>query len=409
MALHDHVLIVGAGLSAVRLAQRLRRRGHTGPITMVGQEQHLPYDRPPLSKAGLLEDRPPTSLVGEDDLVELDVRLVRGRRATAIDTAGHRVTLDDGSTVDYDHLVVATGAAARTLPLLAGTDDAVTLRTWDDSQALRSRLLAAEQMTVVGGGVLGLEVAAAARSLGVEVDLVEGAEQPLARVVGLEVGAHMARRHVAHGVRLHLGQVVDSVRVEDGRLRSVTLTSGTELPTTLVVVTIGSIASTEWLEGSDVVLDDGVVVDVFGRSTAPDVYAVGDVARLPHADHDRGLRLEHWTSAGETAGLVAATLLAEAGEERAYREVPYFWTDQYGVTLQGLGHPSPGDEFVVVDGDVDGETFLGAYVRDGSLRAVAGIGAPAALNRCRAAVLTGLSFEEFTAAEPWVRKPVARQ
>jgi 3-phenylpropionate/trans-cinnamate dioxygenase ferredoxin reductase subunit len=408
MALNDHVLIVGAGLAAARLVQRLRRRGHTGPITVVGQEQHLPYDRPPLSKAGLLEDLPPTVLLTDDDVTELDVRLARGRRAIGLDAAEHRVTLDDGTAVDYDHLVIATGAAARTLPALADTGDALTLRTWDDSQALRARLLDTPQVTIVGGGVLGLEVAAAARSLGVEVDVVEGAAQPLARVVGLEVGAHMARRHVAHGVRLHLGQVVDTVKVEDGRLRSVTLSSGTELSTGLVVVTIGSIAATAWLEGSGVTLDDGVVVDEFGRSSAPDVYAVGDVARLPHAYHARGLRLEHWTSAGETAGLVAATLLADAGEEQAYREVPYFWTDQYGVTLQGLGHPSPEDHFVVVDGDIQGETFLGAYVRDGVLRAVAGIGAPAALNRCRAAVLAGLTFAEFTAAEPWVRKPVAR-
>lgn len=392
-------VIVGAGLSGLRLAEKLTRLGHTGPITLIGAEPHPPYDRPPLSKTLLTrDDEPRPVFLGPIPEVELRT----GVRATDLDTGRRRLTLDDGETLTFDRLVIATGVRPRTIPGFAA---AHVLRTWEDCLRLRAALADARHVTVIGAGVLGCEIAASARARGIEVTLVELLDQPLAPVLGATVGEVIAALHRGNGVQLRCGTRVSGL-VDDGRGKRVVFADGGEVTTDLVVVAVGATPNTEWLAGSGVDVDGGVVCDRTGQTSVDGVFAVGDVARIPHPLADRPVRLEHWTSAVDTAALVADNLCAAPDERRGLTEVPYFWSDQYKLKLQCLGLPAPGDELTIAAGSLADTRFLGLYSRDGMLTGAVAVRMAAALTRCRPAIGRRAPLAELLREAPWT--PAAR-
>jgi 3-phenylpropionate/trans-cinnamate dioxygenase ferredoxin reductase component len=399
------IVIVGGGPSGLRTAERLRRHGHRGPVTLVGAEAHVAYERPPLSKTMLSQtDEPPTItfLRARDAYDELGLDLRTGTHATALDTAQREVTLDSGEVLAFDRLVIATGVRARQIGSFAGLDGVHTLRTWEDCLALRAALEKSRRVTVVGAGFLGCEVAASARARGVAVDLIEGLDQPLARVLGSTVGRSVADLHARHGVTVRCGTQVSGLEGE-GRVERVVLADGARIPTDAVVVAVGAVPNTEWLADSGVALDDGVLCDRTGATSAEDVFASGDVARMPHPYADRSVRTEHWTSASDTAALVAGNLLVPPHERRELSEVPYFWSDQYDAKLQCLGLPAPDDELTVVDGSLEAGAFLGLYSRDGLLTGAAAVNTRGALARCRGAVGARAALAELLDSRPWER------
>jgi len=359
--------VVGASLSGLRIVQALRRRGCEDEIVMLGDELHAPYDRPPLSKGVLSGTRAAetVALATAEQLAALDVDLRLGTPARGLDTPAHTVTLDDAA-LDYDRLVVATGSSPRRLPGTAHLTGVHVLRTLRDAQALREALDRSERLVVVGGGFIGCEVAAVARAQGVAVAVVDPVPVLMRRGLGDDVGARMTRRHAAHGVALHLGRGVARLLGETAG-EGVELDDGTVLAADTVVVGIGAVPNTGWLDGSGLTVADGVVCDGVLRA-GPDVYAVGDVARWDHPRYG-SVRVEHWTAATEHATAVAATL---TGTPTEVSGIPYVWTDQYGSRLQVAGRLDDADTTeVLLD---DGDRFLVRGRRAGEVVGVAGLG-----------------------------------
>ncbi|MGW5524410.1 NAD(P)/FAD-dependent oxidoreductase [Gordonia sp. NPDC003950] len=368
------VVVVGAGLGAIRLAENLRNDGYEGPITLIGAEPYAPYDRPPLSKSVLL---------GKDDRVDLkpdefyesaNITLRLGAPVTAVDPGAKTVTVD-GETVGYDTLVLATGLIPRAFPGAENLAGVHTLRTVDDAHALRGEIDAATTAVVIGAGFIGCEVAASLTDRGVAVALVEPAPTPLAASLGAEIGDLVTRMHAANGVDVHLGVGVAEILADDGRVRGVRLADGTELPADIVVVGIGSIPVTDFLEGSGIALagrsdGGGIACDENGRTSAPDVWAIGDVANWLDA-HGKPTRVEHWNHTVEQASVAARDITGTPGEPIT-SAVPYFWSDQFAVKFQVLGHPRADDTVHIVSDD--GTKFLAYYSRDGILTAVVGAG-----------------------------------
>ena len=384
-------VIVGAGLAAVRTAEQLRRNGHTDPITIVGAEIHPPYDRPPLSKQ---------MLRGEVDNVDLkpaafyeqnQITLRLGSPARALDTAAHTLTLDDGQILQYRQLVIATGLIPRHIPAFAHLNGVCVLRSLDDCTQLRRRAACAHHAVVIGAGFIGCEVAASLRGLGVPVTLVEPQAAPLAGVLGEQVGTLIARLHRDAGVDVRTGIGVDSMR-GGADVESVTLSDGSTLDADLVVVGIGSQPATDWLTGSRIEVADGIVCDAVGRTSAPDVWAIGDVAAWRRGDGTHH-RVEHWSNVAEQAKTLAAAMLSPDPVNDP--SVPYFWSDQYDIKIQCLGRPSAGDTVHVVDDD--GHRFLAYYERDGLLAAVVGAGIPEKVRVARAAIAAGSPITEVMA------------
>ncbi|MFL6121921.1 NAD(P)/FAD-dependent oxidoreductase [Actinophytocola sp.] len=379
------IVIVGGGLAGARTAERLRRGGFDGRVTLVGGEPHAAYDRPPLSKKVLTQDEEPAApqyLPAADG-----IETVAGVHATFLDTAGHRVVLDDGASLGYDKLVIATGVRARRL--FDGWRGVHVLRTWTDGLALRAALRDAKRVVVIGGGVLGCEIAASARTLGRDVTIVELLDQPLGAVLGDTIGAVIARKHRERGVDVRCGTRVERLDGTGQRVERVVLADGTTLDADLVVVAAGAVPNTEWLAGSAVRVADGVLCDRYGATSAINVFAAGDVARLPHPWAEGTVRLEHWTTAGDTAALVARNILASPSERVPLTAMPYFWTDQYQSKFQVIGLPGPDDELTVIDGDLDGK-FAAHYSRDGVLTGVITVGMAAAVAKYRTLLGTPL-------------------
>ena len=388
------IVIVGAGLAGLRAAETLRGRGFDGGVVLVGDEPHRPYDRPPLSKSLLCGDTPalPKSLRdgATYDLLRLDMRL--GRRAVRLDDAVHVVQLDDGCEVGYDALVIATGARARRLPLGTGLARVHVLRTIDDCIALRGAFSGARHVTVVGAGFIGCEVAASARRLGLEVTLVEALPTPLARVLGVDLGTAIGQLHRRNGVDVRSGVGVTSIEGA-ARAERVVLDDGTVLATDVVVVGVGAEPVTDWLSGSGVAVEGGVLCDQYCESTVAGVYAAGDVVRWWHPTYQQYVRFEHWTNATEMGVRVAHNLLARRLDRQPFAPVPYFWSDQYSTKVQCLGLPEPADDVRVVAGSLDDDRFLALCGREGRLSAVVGFGMPAQVMRLRPLLATGSSFE----------------
>lgn len=377
------IVIVGGGLAGCRTAERLRRAGYDGELTLVGGEPHAAYDRPPLSKKVLTQDDDPAEplyLRAPEDLETLT-----GVHAAGLDPAARTVTLDDGTTLGYDRLVIATGVRPRRL--FGDWQGVHVLRTWSDGLALRSALREVKRLAVIGGGVLGCEIAASARALDVQVTIVELLAQPLIAALGPSIGSAIAALHRANGVDVRCATRVSHLDGAGDRVERVVLADGTVLDTDLVVVAAGAVPNTEWLAGSGVAVDDGVVCDRTGATSVPGVWAAGDVARLPHPWAEGTIRLEHWQAAGDTAALVAQNLVA--AEPVPLTAVPYFWTDQYQSKFQVIGLPSPEDELTVLDGTLDGK-FAAHYTRDGILTGVITVGMPAAVAPFRKRIGTAI-------------------
>ncbi|MGY1782953.1 NAD(P)/FAD-dependent oxidoreductase [Geodermatophilus sp. SYSU D01036] len=375
------VAVVGASLAGLSAARALRDQGYEGRVVVVGDEPHAPYDRPPLSKeflagAASLED----VALGTPDDEGLDLEWRLGTRAVGLDRAGRSVLLDDGGEVRADGVVLATGARARRLrgsERLAGVH---VLRSLDDAIALREDLAAGGRLVVIGAGFIGAEVASTARTLGLEVTVVEALPVPLAGPLGAEMGAVCAGLHADHGTRLLAGTGVAGL-VGSGRVEAVELTDGTRLPADVVVVGIGAVPNTEWLAGSGVALGDGVLTDPRGATDTPGVVAVGDCAAAWSPAAARHVRTEHWTSALEQPATAVATLLGTATPAPA--PVPYFWSDQYGTRIQFAGSRREGDVARVLEGSCADRCFLVVYEREGHPVAVLGMDQPRLFTRWR--------------------------
>jgi 3-phenylpropionate/trans-cinnamate dioxygenase ferredoxin reductase component len=394
------VVIVGGSLAGLRAAEGLRGAGHDGVITLIGAEPHIPYDRPPLSKQFLAGtwglDR--VVLRAPDKLAQLGLDLRLGHRAEALDLSGHAVELDDGSVVRFDGLVVATGAQPRPLPGAPPLVGVHLLRTLEDAIALGAVTGAGARVVVVGAGFIGSEVAATCSGRGARVTVVEALPQPLARVLGGEMGAACGALHAAHGVELRTGVgVAGLVASDDGaRVIGVALDDGSVLDADVVVVGIGVVPTTAWLEGSGLELADGVVADATLHA-AEDVVVAGDVARWFDEGLDALVRIEHWTNAAEQGAVAARSLLAGRPDAEPYVPVPYFWSDQYDVKIQVIGHPRPDAEVVVVDGSLSSGRFVALYGQAGLLVAALGFGRPRQLMAYRPLLEARASFGEALA------------
>ena len=382
------VLIVGAGLAAVRTAEQLRRNGFGAPITIVGAEAHPPYDRPPLSKQMLRGEVDDVALKPASFYEDNGITLRLGCPARAVDVAAHTVELADGQLLDYDQLVIATGLVPNRIAAFGDLDGLCVLRSLDDCVALQRRAASARRAVVIGAGFIGCEVAASLRGLGVPVVLVEPQAAPLAGVLGEQAGALIARLHRDEDVDVRTGVTVEAVSGGDG-VESVTLSDGSVIEADLVVVGIGSRPASDWLTGSDVEVADGVICDTVGRTSAPDVWAIGDVASWRDATGTQ-LRVEHWSNVADQAKtLVAAMLDLEAAVSPG---VPYFWSDQYDIKIQCLGRPRAGDTVHLVEDD--GRRFLAYYERDGVLVGVVGAGIPEKVRTARAGIAAGVAISE---------------
>lgn len=391
------IVVVGASLAGLRAAETLRARGFDGTLTLIGDELHRPYDRPPLSKQ-ILQGAWPAERAffrareGYEPLA-LDLRL--GTPATAIDAAARRVMLREGSAVEYDRLIVATGARVRTLPGVRPLAGLHVLRTLDNAIALRQDLGRARRVAIVGAGFIGLEVAASCRALGLEVTVLEALPLPLGRICGADVGALIAAMHRDHGVDIRCGVTVEAI-AGDARVTGVRLSDGTRVEADVVVVGIGVAANTEWLHDSTLTLHDGVVCDAQGQA-APGIYAAGDVARMHNAWLGEAVRVEHWTNAVEQAAHVAEQLLAGGGTT-PFSSVPYFWSDQYDRRVQFVGRAAPHDEMVVVEGSQAARQFTALYRRGDRLCACLAVNQPRSTIKYRKLLARGASWSETLTA-----------
>jgi 3-phenylpropionate/trans-cinnamate dioxygenase ferredoxin reductase subunit len=383
------IVIVGGGLAAARTAEQLRRSEYSGRITIVSDEVHLPYDRPPLSKEVLRKEVDDVALKPQEFYDEKDITLRLGSAAAGLDTAAQTVTLADGTVLGYDELVIATGLVPRRIPAFPDLEGIRVLRSFDESMALREHASEARHAVIVGAGFIGCEVAASLRSLGVDVVLVEPQPTPLASVLGERIGELVARLHRDEGVDVRTGVSVAEVRGQR-HVDTVVLTDGTELATDLVVVGIGSRPATEWLEGTGVEVDNGVICDEAGRTGAPNVWALGDVASWRDATGHQA-RVEHWSNVADQARVVVPAMLGQ--DVPAAVVVPYFWSDQYDVKIQCLGEPQATDVVHLIEDD--GRKFLAYYERDGVVVGVVGGGMPGKVMKVRGKIAAATAIAEM--------------
>lgn len=380
----NRIVIVGASAAGLTAAETLRRRDWGGHLTLIGEEHHPPYDRPPLSKQILTGAWAPgrATLRSAQELTRLETDLRLGQCVAALDVSGRQVRLANGESIGFDGLIIATGLTPRRLPDsdLAGVH---VLRTLDDALALRAALLTRPRVVVVGGGFLGTEVAAAARTMGLEVTVVEPEPVPVRRPFGDRIGALVAELHSDHGTRLRCGVPVTRLRDSGGRVTGVELGDGTTLPADVVVLALGSTPTTGWLTGSGLSLGDGVRCDALCRA-APGVYAAGDIASWPNPHFGTRMRLEHRMNATEQAMAAAGNLL---GDATPFAPVPYFWTDQYDTKIQAYGIFPPGAELRIVHGVPSDGHFTAAFGHHGRVVGVLGWNAPRQVRTLRRLVV----------------------
>lgn len=370
MSTPRQVVIVGGGLAGAKTAEALRVHGFSGEVILLAAEPHLPYERPPLSKGYLAGDASFDEAVVHPEhwYHDNNIDLRRGTRATAIDAASHRVHLGDDTTIGYDKLVLATGAQPRRLPLPGADARGVHyLRTREDSDAIRSRFGDGKRLIVVGGGWIGLEVAAAARGAGTHVTILEAAELPLLAVLGPELAQVFADLHSANGVELRLGARIEAITAEHGAATGVRLTGDTTVEADAIVVGVGVAPDLALAELAGLELDNGVLVNASLRSSDPDIYAVGDIANHDHPVLGHRVRVEHWATALNQPAAAAASLL---GEAVTYTDLPYFFSDQYDLGMEYVGH-APKDSYdqVVVRGDLAKREFVAFWLADGRIKA----------------------------------------
>ncbi|MEV4255093.1 FAD-dependent oxidoreductase [Spirillospora sp. NPDC049652] len=377
------IVVVGASMGGLRAAEQLRAAGFTGHLTVVGDEPHRPYNRPPLSKEVLAAEVTHEAVAFRMRASVADVDWRLGMPVVASDLAARTLTLLDGSSLAYDGLVVATGLRARRLPQPGLEDRRHVVRTLDDATRLRGCLVPGARVVVIGAGFVGCEVAATARKLGADVTVVCAAPEPLMNPLGPDLGAELRRRHEAQGVRFLLGRTVTAFGDDPSASADVLLSDGTALAADVIIEAVGSTPCVSWLDGNGLDLSDGVLCDadlrVEGR---PDVVAVGDVARFPNPRYDGVCRrVEHWSIPTDTARKAARTLLGV--DAPPFAPLPSFWSDQYDLRIQSFGAPALGcDDIRVLEGDPATECAVG-YHRDGELVGVVLLGLTSAIPRYR--------------------------
>ena len=373
------MVIIGAGECGTRAAFALREAGYDGKVTLVGAESHLPYERPPLSKDAMTGDEAPSikAITDAARLTEHGIDLKGSTTATCIDRANRSVRLADGSDLAYNKLLLATGAAPRKLPLQGMGARSVYLRTFDDALRIRRHLREGVRVVIIGGGFIGLELAASARKLGAEVTVVEAQPRILMRGVPEEIAAVVQKTHVAEGVEIACGNGIASIE-DDGEGVHITLSSGRAIVADLAVIGIGAVPVTTLAETAGLALNNGISVDARLRTSDPEIFAAGDCCSFPLAVYgDRRVRLEAWRSAQELGALAARNML---GADEAHACVPWFWSDQYGLTLQIAGLRDEGERTVRRDLS-DGAFILFHLKNDGRLVAASGIGPDNAVAR----------------------------
>ena len=390
----ERCVVVGASMAGLRAAEAVRKAGFGGELVVIGDEPHLPYNRPPLSKEALLGSHTAADLAFRMPRAAQEVIWRLGERAVGTDLEARSLTLADGRTLEWSGLVVATGLTPRRLSLPGPAAGRHVIRTLDDVAALRRELIPGARLVIVGAGFIGCEVAAAARAAGLEVDVVAPERVPVERLLGERFGRALQRRHEARGVRFHLGTVPVEF-LGTTRVTGVRLSDGTELAADVVLEAVGCVPNAEWLEGNGLDLADGVRCDnllrVEGR---PDVVACGDVARFPNPLFDDvPRRVEHWTMATDTAKRAGASLgrhLVGAEPDPApFAPMPSFWSDQYELRLQSFGAVGLGtDDVRLLEGDLDADSAVG-YHRAGRLVGVVLVGLPRRYQHYRALIADG--------------------
>lgn len=375
------VVIVGSSLAGLRAAETLRLEKYEGRIIVVGAEDRQPYDRPPLSKKVLSgeweADR--ISLRKPDDLAKLNIDWKLGSAATALDTEKRIITLASGETIAFDGLIIATGSGVRKLPNQPDWNGIHVVRTLDDSLNLRADLNPGARLVVIGAGFIGLEVAATAKARGCDVTVLEGAPAPMMRGLGATMGHAAAQVHTDNGVDLRCDvKVAGLIEGSAGSVGGVALEGGDVVPADVVVVGIGVVPATQWLENTPIELRDGVVCDDTLNAGLPGIYAAGDVCRWFNNLYDQEMRVEHWTTASEQGAAAASNLLAVSrGEQpKPYGAVPFFWSDQFTARIQFLGRANGDETAHIVVGSPDDRSFVALYEKDGYLKAALGVSRP---------------------------------
>lgn len=391
----ESVAVVGASLAGIRTVEALRRQGFAGRISVIGAEDEPPYDRPPLSKQFLVDDWDDQKLaLCRNGLDELKVDWRLGMRAESLDSRTRTLHLADGSSIEADAIVIATGMQARRLPFGRDLEGVLELRTLADARRLRAGLARAERAVIVGAGFIGMEVAASCRKKGLEVAVVEPLEAPLVRGLGPVLGERVARRHREEGVVFHLGTGVEGFE-GDGTVSGVRLTTGETLPADLVVVGVGAAPATDWLDSSGLEIDNGVLCDATGATGREDVFAVGDCARWSNAHYADRPRFEHWTSAVEQSEIVAQSIVK--GKAPDFAPIPYVWSDQFDLRIAIAGELRPGDDMHICLGTLEENRFLALFGRDGKLVAAVGFKRPRQLNASRRMIAEGMTFDDAIA------------
>ncbi|MFE3755389.1 NAD(P)/FAD-dependent oxidoreductase [Nocardia tengchongensis] len=366
-------VIAGGGLAAAKLAEALRANDFDGTVTLVSAEEHLPYERPPLSKEHLLGKKALADFTVDPSQWYRDhhIEVMPGTTVTAVDRSTKTVALPDGTTLPYDKLALATGSRPRLLRM-PGADAAGVhvLRTIEDSDALLAMFAGVRRLAVIGAGWIGLEVTAAARAAGVEVTVLEADSVPLRAALGPEMGEVFAALHRAHGVDLRCGVQVSEITTADGRATGVRLADGTVIEADAVLMAVGARPNIELAADAGLAVDGGVLVDESLATSDPDIVAIGDIAAQQHPVLGRRIRVEHWANALNQPAVAALTML---GKPAVYDKLPYFFTDQYDLGMEYTGYVAPQQQArVVVRGDLAGREFV-AYWLDPGNRVLAGM------------------------------------
>jgi NADPH-dependent 2,4-dienoyl-CoA reductase/sulfur reductase-like enzyme len=399
----NKIVVVGASLAGVSAAEELRSRGYEGELVLLGEEPHRPYTRPPLSKDALLQGIEASTLAlrAEDWYAERGIDLKLGASAVALDNRTKQLRLADGSTVAFEGLVIATGLTHRPIPSHLDLPEAHQLRTVDEARRLASDLATATHLIVIGAGFIGLETAATARLLGLEVTVVDIACQPMSRAFGPEIGSWFARRHEAMDVRLVLSANIVRAEQTSG-VTNLFLDTGEVLRGDACVVGTGSVPATDWLRGSGVAVGDGVLCDPTLATTMPNVVAAGDVARWENPQFGESMRVEHWTNAVEHGVHAAARLL---GDLTPFSSVPFFWTDQFDAKLSCIGRPQSTDEVnVLVE---NGSQLVVAFARKEHISGAVCVNAPREMAALRRAIAERTPIAEILASSASTPAPIS--
>jgi len=385
-------IVVGASLAGVSAAEELRARGYGGELVIVGAERHLPYTRPPLSKDALLDGIEPDALRlrGQGWYTDRGIDLRLGARAVALDTSHRQLRLADRTALGFEGLIIATGLAHRPVPGPLRLKHGHQLRTIDEAERLASALAEAQHLIVIGAGFIGLEAAATARLLGLQVTVIDVAAQPMSRAFGPQIGAWFARRHQVAGVRLVMSAHIIGADDSNGTT-SITLSSGEVLRGDACLVGTGSVPTTDWLRGSGVAVDDGILCDSTLATNVPDVVAAGDIARWVNPQFAESMRVEHWTNAVEQGVHAAGRLL---GDRTPFSSVPFFWTDQFDAKLRCVGRPSIADDIeILTEND---SSLVAAFARDGRISGAVCVNAPREMATLRRAIAERTPMSEIT-------------